>query len=238
MAKPTNPTNPGQGPVVTTSSGQVLAPAGAVTPKKHNQDLIRERRESIAALLDKGVTSYSRIAGAVGVSHETVRRDLKAIRQERKEGISKKAGPEQAVDIIGRFDEIARNAMIDYTAIKDTSPRANAVKATLLQTSLRATLEKANFMISTGVITPNIGDLEKQLASEQESEKIRGKFDPEIAAVLTSSESRRRVLDVVEKLKAAPPDLAAAMLDALDEADGERSGVVEPVEPEEEGEEK
>lgn len=234
MAGATNPTNqPQQAPVITKPGGQVLAPAGGVVPKKHNQDMIRERRETIASLLDKGMTSPSKLAKALGVSDETVRRDLKAIRQDRKAGIQKKAGPEQAVDIIGRFDEIARTSMADYIAIKDNSPRANQVKATLLSTSLRATIEKANFLITTGVIPPNLSEVDKQMDNAQQEERIKGRFEPEVAKVITNSESRRKVLDIVEKLKAAPPEMAAAFVQALDDADNEQLPPELPDEPDE-----
>ena len=193
-----------------------MAPAGAVISKKHNKDLIKERREQVAALMDKGMTSPSRIAKGVGVSEETIRRDVKAIRLERKSQITRKAGPEQTVDILGKLDEISRSAMADYIGLKDNSPRANAVKASLLQTSLRAVLGKAQFLQQTGVIPQDVTAVDRLLDQEVSEDRIKHGYDDELAAVIGNSESRRKVMDVMEQIKTLTPEMATELLDELD----------------------
>ena len=71
------------------------------------------------------------------------------------------------------------------------------------------------------MIPPNLSDVDKQLDNQQQEERIKGRFEPEMAKVITNSESRRKVLDIVEKLKSASPEMAAAFVQALDDADAE-----------------
>lgn len=207
------------GPVVVNpQTGQVLAPAGALVSNKYNRDLIRKRRQEIRSWMSRGVMSPSKLASAVGVSEETIRRDLHEIRKEDKERLTRKAGPDHVGDLLAQTEQVILETSADLAALKDNTPRAASVRAQLEQTKLRAIALKAELLVKTGVIPTDITAAEKILEAELAEDRIK-RADPELASTLQSAQSRRKIMAVIDRLKSAPPDLASRMIDALTEPD-------------------
>lgn len=80
--------------------------------------------------------------------------------------------------------------------------------------------------------------VDHMIEAEAAEGKARLAFDPKLASVVNSDESRRKVLDLVEKLKEAPVEAQQALLAALNaEADKMADPTIEaatedPEEPE------
>jgi transposase len=193
----------------------VIAPAGAVLPKKYFRDLIKERRENIKMLMGKGILSVMKISKALQVCEETVRRDIKAIHEDDKDRLTRKAGPGHVTDLLTQIEQVIVNASGDYISMKEQSPRANSVKSQLHQTMLRALALKATLLQQTGVIAGDITGLDKILDAELSESRVKGEFDPRLAAVVTEADSRRKVLSVAEHLRNAAPDVITAVLAEL-----------------------
>jgi len=196
-------------------------------PGKFSKDFIQERRDTVKQFLDKGVMSAAKIAKAIGVSDETIRRDIKEIRKGQKERLSKKAGADHVSDMLGQIEQTIVNSSADYIAIKDNSPRASSVKAQIQQTILRAIALKTQVLMNTGVIGSDITVVDRILEAEAIEGRAREILEPALAEIAVNSESRRKVLTVIEKLKNASPEMRSMLIDELDKADAEDNAKLE-----------
>lgn len=215
--------------IVNPATGQVV-PAGT-QPKKFYKDLIRERREEVRALMAKGMTSPSRIAKVLGVCEETARQDIKAIHREDKEKLTRKAARDHMLDMISQLDQVIVDSSADLMALKESTPRSVHVRSALNQTKLRAIALKAQLLMQTSVIPQDITNIDKILEGELAEARVKETMDPSLAAVAGNIEARRKVLDVIEKIKGAAPEAQEAALKALEEEpiddrgeSGDRSG--------------
>ncbi len=204
------------GPMVTGPGGQVLAPAGGKLPKKYHRNLIRERRQQVRELMEKGVTSAARIAPIVGVSEETIRQDVKAIHKENKDRLTKKAGPAHVGEMLAQIERVIVTSTADYMKLTDKSPRGASVRAQINQTISRAIALKTQLLMQTGVIGGDITEVDKIVEAEKAEARVKENLGP-FQTVLENVESRRKVLDLVEKLKAAPVEAQEAIINALSE---------------------
>lgn len=232
---------PSGGPAISTPTGQVVAG----TPKKAgriSQELIDERREKVKGFIDKGLTSPTKIARALGVGDEMIRRDIKYINQQEKKKLTKQSAPDHVSTALGQLDEVVKNCFADYIALTDKTSRAISVRSQLMTTAQRAILMKMDVLMKTGVVPVDVTAVDHMIEAGLAEDKARLAFDPKLASVVNSDESRRKVLDLVEKLKEAPVEAQQALLAALngeiDKAVAEPS-IEEPTEetePEEEPE--
>lgn len=228
---------PSGGPAISTPTGQVVAG----TPKKAGripQELIDERREKVKGFLDKGLSSPTKIARALGVGDEMIRRDIKTINQQEKKKLTKQSAPDHVSLALGQFDEIVKNCFADYIALTDKTSRAISVRSQLMTTAQRAIATKLEVLMKTGVVPMDVTAVDHMIEAEAAEGKARLAFDPKLASVVNSDESRRKVLDLVEKLKEAPVEAQQALLAALNaEADKMADPTIEaatedPEEPE------
>jgi hypothetical protein len=216
MTNTTPEQQPPSGPVINQETGQV-APSGA-TPKKYFRELIRERREQVRSLLAKGILSTAKIAATLGVSEETARQDVKAVRKEDQEKFTKKASLGHMSDMIAQLDEVIAHSSADLYLLKDqNTPRAVHVRSALNQTKLRAIALKAQLLMQTSVIPSDITNVEKIVEGELAEARVKDALDPSLAKVVQNIESRRKVLDVLEKLKGASPEAQEAAISALEQ---------------------
>lgn len=213
---------PSGGPVIASSAGQPLAPAGQVKlPAKFARALIEERRDGLRALLARGITHRGKLAKTLGVSEETIRRDLKAIRDEEKGRLTKEAGPVHVSDLLQQLEQVIVDCSADYAGLKDNTPRSQHVRATIQQTKLRAITIKTALLQQTGVIPADVTNIDKILDAQKAEFRVKDEYNPKLAKVLKEADSRRKVLSVAEKLQSLSPDMAAQVLEALD-ADEEK----------------
>lgn len=214
-APPTSPPPPPAQP----AGGQIIsANATPIVPKAerltYNQRFLR--REKVKDLLDKGVTSVSKIAKTLNVTNVTIRKDIDAINKERKGSLSREAATDHVSTMLGQMEEVIKNATMDYMQITGNDAKSNAAKASLLQTSLRAVMAKAQLLQQTGVVPSDITMVDKLLEAQAIEIKAKQTFDPQLAQVVASAESRRKVMDLVDKMKGISPDTASAILEKLD----------------------
>lgn len=189
--------------------------------KKYFRDLIRERREDVRALMAKGMTSPTRIAKALGVCEETVRKDIKAIHQEDKEKLTRRAARDHMLDMITQLDQVIIDCSADLMALKESTPRSVHVRSALNQTKLRAIALKAQLLMQTSVIPQDITNIDKILEGELAEARVKEALDPALQGVVQNIESRRKVLDVLEKLKGASPEAQEAALKELEQQSGD-----------------
>jgi hypothetical protein len=210
------------------------APAPAAPPESKGQALIEgskasgevknrltykqrfERRERIKEFLDKGITNAAKIAGLLGVTDVTVRKDISIITKERKTGLTRESAPEHVGTLLGQMEEIIKNSTMDYLNITGNDPKSNAAKASLLQTALRAIMAKSQLLMQTGVVPTDITTMDRIIEAQMIESKAKSMLDPKIAEVVTNADSRRKVLDVVEKLRGVSPEVAAVVMERLD----------------------
>lgn len=212
MATPPAPAP--SGPAISTPSGTVVAG----TPRKAgriSQELIDERREKVKGFLDKGLTSPTKIARALGVGDEMIRRDVKWINEQEKKKLTKKSAPDHVSTALGQLDEVVKNCFADYIALTDKTSRAISVRSQLMTTAQRAIVMKMEVLMKTGVVPMDVTAVDQMIEAGLAEDKARLAFDPKLASVVSSDESRRKVLDLVEKLKEAPQEAQQALLAAL-----------------------
>lgn len=230
MTTPTPAPTPSGGPAISTPTGTVVAG----TPKRAgriSQELIDERREKVKGFLDKGLTSPTKIARALGVGDEMIRRDIKTINQIEKKKLTKQSAPDHVSTALGQLDEVVKNCFSDYLALTDKTSRAISVRSQLMTTAQRAIVMKMEVLMKTGVVPVDVTAVDHMIEAGLAEDKARLAFDPKLASVVNSDESRRKVLDLVEKLKEAPQEAQQALLAALNgEID---KSVTEPEDPEE-----
>jgi hypothetical protein len=230
MTTPTPAPTPSGGPAISTPTGTVVAG----TPKRAgriSQELIDERREKVKGFLDKGLTSPTKIARALGVGDEMIRRDIKTINQIEKKKLTKQSAPDHVSTALGQLDEVVKNCFSDYLALTDKTSRAISVRSQLMTTAQRAIVMKMEVLMKTGVVPMDVTAVDHMIEAGLAEDKARLAFDPKLASVVNSDESRRKVLDLVEKLKEAPQEAQQALLAALNsEVD---KSVTEPEDPEE-----
>ena len=231
MTTPTPAPTPSGGPAISTPTGTVVAG----TPKRAgriSQELIDERREKVKGFLDKGLTSPTKIARALGVGDEMIRRDIKTINQQEKKKLTRQSAPDHVSTALGQLDEVVKNCFADYIALTDKTSRAISVRAALMTTAQRAIVMKMEVLMKTGVVPMDVPNVDQALEAEMAEDKARLAFDPKLASVVASDESRRKVLDLVEKLKEAPQEAQQALLSALNSEVDNGAGAPELSEPE------
>jgi hypothetical protein len=201
------------------SKGQALIEGSKASGEVKNRLTYKqrfERRERIKEFLDKGITNATKIAGLLGVTDVTVRKDISIITKERKTGLTRESAPEHVGTLLGQMEEIIKNSTMDYLNITGNDPKSNAAKASLLQTALRAIMAKSQLLMQTGVVPPDITTMDKIIEAQMIESKAKAILDPKIAEVVTNADSRRKVLDVVEKLRGVSPEVAAVVMERLD----------------------
>ena len=225
---PQPPSKPEDGKIIPALATPIKTKAERLTYKQRFL-----RREKVKDLLDKGVTSPSRIAELVDVTDETVRKDIVAINKERKTSITREASAEHVSTLLYQLEDIIKNSNMDYMAVQGQDAKASTARSALLQTSLRAILAKAQLLMQTGVVPPDITQVDKLLEAQAIEVKARQAFDPQLAQVVASAESRRKVMDIVDKLKGISPDTASAILEKLEQkiTEDEIRAPQAPVEP-------
>lgn len=201
------------------ADGQALVEASKASGEVKNRLTYKqrfERRERIKEFLDKGITNPEKIAGMLGVTAVTVRKDIDIINKERKVVLTKEAAADHVGTMVGQMEEIIKNATMDYLNIHGNDPKSNAAKASLLQTSLRAIMAKSQLLQQTGVVPVDITMMDKIIEAQAVETRAKQMLDPKIAEVVTNADSRRKVLDVVEKMKGVNPEVAAALIEHLE----------------------
>jgi hypothetical protein len=84
-----------------------------------------------------------------------------------------------------------------------------------MTTAQRAIVMKMEVLMKTGVVPMDVTAVDHMIEAGLAEDKARLAFDPKLANVVNSDESRRKVLDLVEKLKEAPQEAQQALLAAL-----------------------
>jgi hypothetical protein len=209
-------------PAQSVSDGKALVEASKESGEVKNRLTYKqrfERRERVKEFLDKGITDPVKISGMLGVTPATVRKDISTINKERKVSLTRDSAAEHVSTMVGQMEEIIKNSTMDYLNIHGNDPKSNAAKASLLQTSLRAIMAKSQLLQQTGVVPVDITTMDKIIEAQLIETQAKKMLDPKIAEVVTNADSRRKVLDVVEKLRGVSPEVAAVVMERLDAKD-------------------
>jgi len=122
-----------------------------------SREQIRERRERVWEMVVRGV-SQREIAQALGVHQNTIHGDVQELRKEHRSGVKDTDVHDEIGDIVAKYDEIFRYAMVDYSTVEKPSQ-----KAQFLDKAMSALSKKVTLLVETGILPRAVQEITGKL---------------------------------------------------------------------------
>jgi DNA-binding CsgD family transcriptional regulator len=162
---------------------------------KYSASKIAERREETYELHFVRGLSVAAIAAIQTVSANTVRNDIAAIKEYLADGMRKADIVEEVAVQGSYYDQIRRDAMVEFSRTDDVK-----AKAGFLLMALKATNQQSNFFINVGYFPSKKQQIDLEVRQEITAADVG---DEELAEVVNDPVQRTQVLSFLERLQAS-----------------------------------
>jgi hypothetical protein len=146
---------------------------------------IEKRRAAVWEQVARGV-SPGVIARSMNLSDQTIRTDIKVLREQHRDGVTSMEPPAEVGDIVAKFDEVY---MEEYSTVERPSQ-----KSQFLDKALCALNSKCKLLLETGYIPKAAQEIKNQVKIEGIPDISRASL-PELKAV------RERLLTQLAKIQ-------------------------------------